>query len=44
MSVLNQLYNRCLGNSSGIDLDLLMLKMVLASMSVQRVSGVGIGG
>ena len=34
-SVLNQLYNRCLGNISSIDL--LILKMVLAWMSVQRV-------
>ena len=41
-SVLNQLDNPCQGNSSIIDL--LMLKMVPALMSVQRVSGVGIGG
>ena len=41
-SVLNQLYNHCLGNGSIIDL--LMLKMVPALMSVQRVSGIWIGG
>ena len=39
MSVLNQICNRCRGNT-----DLLMLKMELALMLVQRVSGVGIGG
>ena len=41
-SVLNQLYNCCLGNSSNIDL--LMMKMELTWMSVQRVSRVKIGG
>ena len=42
LSILNQPYNRCLGNSSSIDL--LMLKIMLTWMLVQRVSGVGIGG
>ena len=42
MSVLNRICNHCLGNSSITDQP--MLKMVLAWMLVQRVSGVGIGG
>ena len=40
-SVLNQLYNPRQGNSSITDL---LMLMVPALMSVQRVSGVGIGG
>ena len=37
MLILNQAYNRCLGNSSVIDL--LMLKMVLTLILMWRVSG-----
>ena len=40
-SVLNQLDNPCQGNSSITDLLMLMMP---ALMSVQRISGVGIGG
>ena len=42
MSVLNRICNHCLGNSSITDQP--MLKMVLAWMLVQRISGVEIGG
>ena len=42
MSVLNRICNHCLGNSSITNQP--MLRMVLAWMLVQRVSGVEIGG